>query len=94
MVLAMARLTRAASARPLVLLVAVITLGGCADMMKLTPQQEVTYRNFEACRGRTATFQLTRVNPDGSFSVSGDGGGEFQRITQCMRERGHRFRGD
>lgn len=67
-------------------------LAGCATMTTLTPQQERVYRDFETCQGRTATYQLERVNPDGSFTIAGRPH-EREHIVSCLRERGHRMHG-
>ena len=69
-------------------LVAVLVLAGCAEM-KPTPVQERVYAAWEKCR--TPTYQLTRVNPDGSFRIEGQGN-ERQIVVACMEQYGYRFR--
>jgi hypothetical protein len=73
-------------------LLAVVVLAGCAGMTTLTPQQERVYRDFDACQGRTATFHLERVNPDGSFTLSGRPH-EQEHIARCLRDKGYKIDG-
>jgi hypothetical protein len=74
------------------LLVLTVVLAGCAGMTKLTPAQERTYAAWEACRGSTATYQLTHVNPDGSARFLGRPH-ELQHLQDCMVRQGFRFQG-
>ena len=63
---------------------AAMAVSACAGIGKDTPEQEVAYARWNACRGRSSLLSLERVEPNGRIMFSYYLESDRQTMIACL----------